>query len=156
MRIGFGWDLHKLEEGRKLVLGGVEIPSEKGCLGHSDGDVVLHALTDALLGSLALGDIGDHFRDTEPKWKDAKSSIFVKEALRHIKEKGFYVSNVDITIILEKPKLYPFKDKIRENIAALLDLTKEQVSFKAKTKEGMGEVGKSEAVESIAVVLIDK
>ncbi|MCX7830151.1 MAG: 2-C-methyl-D-erythritol 2,4-cyclodiphosphate synthase [Acidobacteria bacterium] len=154
MRIGFGWDLHKLEKGRKLILGGVEIPSEFGCLGHSDGDVVLHSITDAILGSLALGDIGDHFKDTDPKWKNAESSIFLKESLRLLKEKGFAISNIDATIILEKPKLYPYKEKIRENISKILELNIDQVSFKAKTREGIGEVGRSEAVECYAVVLV--
>lgn len=153
MRIGFGWDLHKLVKGRKLFLGGVEIPSEKGALGHSDGDVVLHSLTDAIFGSLALGDIGDHFKDTDERWKDAQSSIFVKEALRLINDKGYRIANVDITVILEKPKLFPFKDAIREKIAQTLGLNKEQVSFKAKTKEGIKEAGKSETIESFAVVL---
>lgn len=156
MRIGFGWDLHRLEKGRKLVLGGVEIPFEKGCLGHSDGDVVLHALTDAILGSCSLGDIGDHFKDTDERWKNAESSIFVEESLRLIKEKNYSVSNVDITIILQEPKLFPFKEKIRENISRLLKTEKENVSFKAKTKEGIGEVGKGEAVECFASVLVKK
>lgn len=156
MRVGFGWDIHRLVKGRKLLLGGVEIDSEKGALGHSDGDVVLHSLVDAILGSLSLGDIGDHFKDTDLKWKDAESSIFVKEALRLLKEKGFSLSNVDITVILEKPKLYPYKEKIRKRISDLLNIDVEQVSFKAKTKEGIGETGKGEAIESFSVVLITR
>lgn len=156
MRIGFGWDFHKLQKGRKLILGGIEIPFEKGSLGHSDGDVVLHALTDAILGSLSLGDIGDHFKDTDQRWKDKDSSFFVKEALRLITEKNFMIKNVDITLILEKPKLFSYKEKIRENISNFLNTEKENISFKAKTKEGIGEVGIGEAVECFATVLIEK
>lgn len=156
MRVGFGWDLHRLEKGRKLILGGVEIPFEKGCFGHSDGDVVLHALTDAILGSCALGDIGDHFRDTDEKWKNEKSSIFLEKSLRLIEEKNYFVSNVDITLILQEPKLFPYKEQIRENISRFLQIEKGNVAFKAKTKEGIGAVGKGEAVECFAVVLVKK
>lgn len=154
MRVGFGWDLHRLEMGRKLVLGGIEIPFEKGCLGHSDGDVVLHAVTDAILGAVAAGDIGDHFRDTDPKWKDARSFFFVKKALEISKEKGFTVGNIDVTLVLEKPKLYDFKGEIAANIASLLGIDVADVSFKAKTREGLGEIGRGEAVECFAVVLL--
>lgn len=154
MRVGFGWDLHRLEGGRKLVLGGIEIPFEKGCLGHSDGDVVLHAVTDAILGAVAAGDIGDHFRDTDPKWKDARSFFFVKKALEISKEKGFRVGNIDITLVLEKPKLYDFKGEIAANIASLLGIDVADVSLKAKTREGLGEIGRGEAVECFAVVLL--
>lgn len=156
MRIGFGWDIHKLTEGRKFVLGGVQIESEKGSLGHSDGDVVLHALTDAILGVLSLGDIGEHFKDSDEKWKDADSSIFVCKALNLLKEKGYKILNVDITVILEKPKLSPYKEEIRKKIASLLEIEINDVSFKAKTKEGLDEVGKGNAVECFAVVLVNR
>jgi 2-C-methyl-D-erythritol 2,4-cyclodiphosphate synthase len=153
VRIGFGSDFHKLKKGRKLYLGGVEIPFEKGSLGHSDGDVVLHALTDAILGSISKGDIGDHFRDSDPKWKDKRSEIFLKYALKLLKEQNYKIENVDITLILEKPKLFNYKEQIRKNISLLLGIDESCVSFKAKTKEGVGAIGKGDALECYAVVL---
>ena len=156
MRVGFGWDLHRLAAGRPLILGGMEIPFEKGCLGHSDGDVVLHAVTDAILGASASGDIGDHFRDTDPKWKDARSFFFVKKALELAAEKDMKVGNIDITLILERPKLYDFKGEIAANVASLLGIDSSDVSFKAKTREGLGEAGRGEAVECFAVVLMEE
>jgi 2-C-methyl-D-erythritol 2,4-cyclodiphosphate synthase len=154
MRIGSGWDLHRLVEGRPMILGGVEIPSERGPLGHSDGDVVLHAVTDAILGAAAAGDIGDHFRDSDPKWKDARSFFFVKRAVEIAAEKGLKVGNIDITLVLEAPKLYDHKAEIAANISSLLSIEPSKVSFKAKTMEGLGEVGRGEAVECFAVVLL--
>jgi len=156
VRVGLGWDLHRLAAGRPLILGGVEIPFEKGCLGHSDGDVVLHAVTDAVLGAAAAGDIGDHFRDTDPQWKGARSFFFVKKAVEIAAGKGLKPGNADVTVILEKPKLYEFKGGIAANIASLLGLDPSAVSFKAKTKEGLGEVGTGEAVECFAVVLLEE
>ena len=154
MRVGFGWDLHRLAEGGPLILGGVEIPFERGSLGHSDGDVVFHAVTDAILGAAAAGDIGDHFKDSDQKWKDARSFVFVKKAIELAAEKGFKVENIDITLVLEKPKLYDRKAEIVANIASLLSIDAGRVSFKAKTKEGLGDVGRGEAVECFAVALL--
>lgn len=154
MRIGFGTDFHRLLKGRKLFLGGIEIPSEFGAVAHSDGDVVLHSLTDAILGSIGKGDIGDHFRDTEERWKDERSEVFLKKALSLLEEEGKYIENVDITLILEKPKLYDYKEKIKENIAKLLTIEKERVSFKCKTNEGLGDIGNSNALQCFAIVLV--
>jgi len=153
-RIGFGNDVHRLIENRPLILGGVEIPAEKGAVGHSDADALLHAITDAILGALALGDIGSHFSDKDEKWKNADSFIFLSEAVRLMKEEGFLVVNVDSTVSLEKPKLRPFIDKMRENIAKALEIKIECVSVKAKTGEKVGAVGEEKAVKAAAVVLL--
>ena len=154
-RIGFGNDIHKLVSGKPLILGGVEIPADKGAVGHSDADVLLHAITDAILGALALGDIGSHFSDKDARWKDADSFVFLKHTIELMKEKGFRVVNVDSTISLEKPKLRPHIDKMRENLAKVLETNLDCVSVKAKTGEGLGEVGKEKAIKAEAVVLLD-
>ncbi len=154
LRIGFGTDIHRLIAGRKLVLGGVEIPSELGADGHSDADVLLHALCDALLGSLALGDLGSHFPNDEERWRNAESSIFVKYALGLIHQRGYQVANVDSTIDIEKPKLRPYIDAMRENLAKVLEIDVHQVSVKAKTGEKIDAVGESRAVRAQAIVLI--
>ena len=154
LRIGFGTDIHRLVAGRRLVLGGVEIPSEFGADGHSDADVLLHALTDALLGALALGDLGTHFPNNEERWRNAESSIFLKYALGLIHQRGYRVVNVDSTIDLEKPKLRPYIDQMRENLANVLEIDIHQVSVKAKTGEKVDAVGEQRAVRAQAIVLI--
>lgn len=153
-RIGFGNDIHRLSAGRPLILGGVPIESELGAIGHSDADALLHAITDAILGALALGDIGSHFSDKDEKWKNADSSMFLREAVRMMKEKGFEVENLDSTISLEKPKLRPFIDRMRGNLAEILELDVSCVSVKAKTGEKVDAVGENRAIKAEAVVLL--
>ncbi len=154
--IGFGYDSHKLGKGKDLILGGIKIPSELGTESHSDGDAVLHALCDAIFGASALGDIGEHFPDTDPKYKNADSSIFLKAAMDILKQQNLLLINIDVTIILERPKLSPFKEEIRQNISSLCNLPLERVSIKAKTNEKMGFVGRSEGVCVYCVVQIEK
>ncbi len=154
LRIGEGWDIHALVEGRKLVLGGVEIPHSKGLLGHSDADALLHAITDALLGAAALGDIGAHFPDTEAQFKGADSSVLLAEAACRVRAKGFEIGNVDSTVIAQAPKLAPHIAAMRERIANVLGVAVEQVNVKAKTAEKMGPVGEGLAMEARAVVLL--
>jgi 2-C-methyl-D-erythritol 4-phosphate cytidylyltransferase/2-C-methyl-D-erythritol 2,4-cyclodiphosphate synthase len=146
--VGFGFDVHRLAEGHSLVLAGVEIPSPIGTVAHSDGDVVFHALVDALLGALALGDIGEHFPDTDPAWKGAASSQFVEHAVGLIKQHQCRIINVDCTLVLESPKILPFKQAMRENIARLCGLPLERVAVKATTSERMGYVGRKEGVHA--------
>ena len=155
-RIGFGYDVHAFAENRKLILGGIEIPYEKGLLGHSDADVLLHAICDALLGALALGDIGKHFPDTDPNYKGADSTVLLKEVYAMILEKGYVLSNCDSTLVLEKPKLREYTDLMRENIADLLNCSVDQISVKATTSEKMGFVGRGEGVAAYATVLVYK
>ncbi len=155
-RIGFGNDIHRLEANRPLILGGVEIPAEKGAVGHSDADALAHAVTDAILGALALGDIGSHFSDKDERWKNADSFVFLAEAVRLMKEKGFCVGNVDSIISLEKPKLRQFIDKMRENLARVLEIEFESVSVKAKTGEKLDAVGEGKAIKAEACVLLFK
>ena len=154
LRIGEGWDIHALVEGRKLVLGGVEIPQTKGLLGHSDADALLHAITDALLGAAALGDIGTHFPDTDTRFKGADSAELLAEAARRVREKGFAIGNIDSTVIAQAPKLAPHIAAMRARIAQVLALEVEQVNVKAKTAEKMGPVGEGLAMEARAVVLL--
>lgn len=154
-RIGFGSDIHQLVSGRPLILGGVEISADKGAVGHSDADALTHAITDAILGALALGDIGSHFSDKDARWQDADSFLFLKHTIELMKEKGFRVVNVDSTISLEKPKLRPFIDKMRENLAHILEIKLDCVSVKAKTGEGLDAIGKELAIKAEAVVLLD-
>ncbi len=156
MRIGYGFDIHKLVPGRKLILGGVEIPFEKGLIGHSDADVLLHAITDALLGALALGDIGQHFPDNDPKYKGADSRVLLKYCYGLILEQGYKLVNLDATIVAERPKLMQYLPKIRETIATDLSAEIDQVSIKATTSEKMGFVGREEGISATAVVLIEK
>ena len=146
--------MHRLVEGRKLILGGVEIPFEKGLLGHSDADALLHSICDALLGAIALGDIGKHFPDTDPKYKNADSKIFLTEANRLIKEEGYIVGNVDATIVIERPKMAPYVNDMRKIIAGLLETDINNISVKATRSEGMGFVGKGEGVKVYSTVLI--
>ena len=154
MRIGTGYDVHKLVEGRKLIIGGVEIPYEKGLLGHSDADVLVHAVMDALLGAAALGDIGKHFPDSDPKYKGADSLMLMREVRRILSENGFEVGNVDATIIAQAPKMSPHIDSMRRNIADALGLDVSQVSVKATTEERLGFTGRGEGISAQAVALI--
>ncbi len=154
MRIGMGYDIHPTAPGRRLVLGGIDVESELGLEGHSDADVVLHAVADALLGAAAMGDIGEHFPDTSPRWKDADSGVLLGYVCDLIAENGHKVQNVDINIIAQKPRLGGVKEKIRKSTAELLGIDPGQVSVKAKTKEGLGPVGAGEAIEAMVVVLI--
>ncbi|MBL7976794.1 MAG: 2-C-methyl-D-erythritol 2,4-cyclodiphosphate synthase [Bacteroidetes Order II. Incertae sedis bacterium] len=154
MRIGFGYDVHRLMEGRPFILGGVEIPFEKGLLGHSDADVLLHAITDALLGAAALGDIGAHFPDNDPNWKGANSRHLLRAVMDLIYGAGYKVGNVDATVVLERPKLRPLIDQMRAHIAEDLSITIGQVSVKATTNERMGFVGRQEGVACHAVCLL--
>ena len=156
MRIGTGWDIHRLEKNRKLFIGGVEIPSELGCIAHSDGDVLTHALIDALLGAAALGDIGMLFPDSDVNYKDAFSMDLLLRVITLIRKSGYRIINIDATVILEKPKLRPYIDEIRESIAVCIGIDVSAVSVKAKTAEGLGAVGEGEAIEARAVVLIQE
>ena len=153
-RIGEGWDIHALVPGRKLIIGGVEIPHVTGLLGHSDADVLLHAITDALLGGAALGDIGRHFPDTDPDFKGANSVVLLTEAARRVRAKGWEIGNVDSTVIAQAPKLAPHIPAMRANIAKTLGIDESQVNVKAKTAEKMGPVGQGAAMEARAVVLL--
>jgi len=145
-RCGIGYDLHRLVEGRKLIIGGIEVPSEKGPAGHSDGDVVAHAVCDALLGAAGLGDIGKHFPDTDPKWKGANSLLFLEYAQKLLNENRFAIEHIDVVVILERPKLGPHFPKMREALAKSLNVTAEKVHLKAKTNEGVDAVGRGEAI----------
>lgn len=156
IRIGQGYDVHRLTAGRKLILGGVEIPFEKGLLGHSDADVLLHALCDALLGGAALGDIGKHFPDSDPAYAGVSSLLLLKETARLLREAGYTVGNVDSTVIAQKPKLAPFLPEMRENIARVLVIPVESVSVKATTEEGLGFTGSGEGIAASAVALLLK
>lgn len=153
-RIGTGWDTHRMAAGRPLILGGVTVPSDLGLDGHSDADILLHAVTDALLGALALGDIGLHFPDTDPQWKNAESHRFLAHALQLVQEHGYQVGNADTTIILQRPKLKDFRVAIRENLARLLQTPLDAVSVKFKTAEGVGPVGERLSAEVQASVLL--
>jgi 2-C-methyl-D-erythritol 2,4-cyclodiphosphate synthase len=154
MRIGQGYDVHKLVEGRKLILGGVEIPYEKGLLGHSDADVLVHAVMDALLGAAALGDIGQHFPDTDPRYEGISSIELLKKVGELLEEKGYVVENIDATIIAQRPKLLNYRPKMAENIAQALHLDVSRVSVKATTEEGLGFTGTGEGISSQAITLL--
>ena len=154
MRIGFASDIHRLVEGRRLILAGVVVPFELGEEAHSDGDVVYHAVAESILGALALGDLGKHFPDSDPKYKDIDSSILVKEVVSLMKEKGYSVNNIDVSITLEKPKLKDYIELMRFNLANLLETAIDNVSIKAGTNEGCGPLGRSEAVKAEAIVLL--
>ena len=155
-RIGEGWDIHALVAERKLILGGVEIPFHLGLLGHSDADVLLHAITDALLGAAALGDIGTHFPDTDLAFKGADSGVLLAEAARRVRAKGFEIGNVDSTVIAQAPKLMPHMPAMRARIAQVLGIAVDQINVKAKTAEKMGPVGLGQAMEARAIVLLYK
>ncbi len=155
MRIGIGYDVHRLVEGRKLILGGVEIPFEKGLLGHSDADVLLHAICDAILGAAALGDIGKLFPDTDEAYKNASSLMLLEKVADAVRKVDYSISNIDSTVIAERPKLSPFIDEMRENIAKACKMEKGQVSVKATTEEGMGFTGSGEGIAAQAICLIN-
>lgn len=154
MRIGLGYDVHRLADGRPLILGGVEIPYERGLAGHSDADVLLHAIADALLGAAALGDIGAHFPDTDAEWEGADSQALLRQVVALVRDEGFVPHNVDATVLLERPKLRPHVDAMRENIAEALGLPLGAVSVKATTAEGLGPVGREEGAAAQAVCTI--
>lgn len=156
IRVGYGYDVHRLAEDRKCIIGGVEIPFEKGLLGHSDADVLLHAITDALLGAAALGDIGSHFPDTDDRWKGADSWLLLQEAGRLVRQAGWQVENIDSTVVAQRPRLAPYIPQMRERIAAALELAPAQVSVKGKTEEGLGFTGAGEGIAAHAVCLITK
>ena len=156
IRVGQGYDVHQLVEGRDLILGGINIPFEKGLLGHSDADALLHAITDALLGAAGLGDIGSHFPDTAAEFKDADSRVLLREAYQSVQELGWKVVNVDTTVIAQKPKLAPHIPAMRANISADLGLPENCVNIKGKTNEKLGYLGRMEAIEAQAAVLLIK
>ena len=156
MRVGIGHDTHRLAEGRPLLLGGVRVDHPRGLVGHSDADVVLHAVTDALLGAAGMGDIGDAYPDTDPAYKDRESSFFLWETLGRLNQAGWHVVNVDVIIFAQEPKLGPIKDGIRKNLAGLLGLDAGAVNVKAKTGENVGAIGRAEAIGCQAVVLIEE
>ena len=155
MRVGMGYDVHRLVENRDLIIGGVKIPYEKGLLGHSDADVLLHAIMDALLGAAALGDIGKHFPDTDPKYKGADSMALLVEVGKMLKENKYRVENIDATIIAQAPKMRPHIDTMRQNIADGLDINIDQVNVKATTEEGLGFTGTGEGISSQAICLLE-
>jgi len=155
-RIGEGWDVHALVPGRRLVLGGVEIPYSLGLLGHSDADVLLHAITDALLGAAALGDIGTHFPDTEARFKGADSTVLLAETARRVAAQGWQIGNIDCTVVAQAPKLAPYKAAMRTAIAQALAIDADQVNVKAKTAEKLGPVGQGQSIEARAVALLFK
>jgi len=156
MRIGHGYDVHAFAEGRKLVLGGVDVPHSKGLMGHSDADVLAHAVCDALLGAAALGDIGGHFTDTDPAYKGADSLLLLKAVVKLLKDKGYRVVNVDSTVIAQKPKLAPFIGQMRQNLAEAMGLQLDEVSVKATTEEHLGFTGREEGISAHALCLIEK
>ena len=155
MRVGIGYDTHRLAEGRPLLLGGVRVEHPRGLVGHSDADVVLHAVTDALLGAAGLGDIGDAYPDSDPRWRDADSALFLRETLARLNRDGWRVVNLDVIVFAQEPKLGPVKAAIRANLAALVGLSPEAVNVKAKTGERVGHIGRAEAIACQAVALIE-
>ena len=155
IRVGIGYDVHQLREGLLLTLGGVRIEHTKGLVGHSDADVLIHAICDALLGAAALGDIGKHFPDTDPKYKGIDSRLLLKETVRLIREKGYKINNIDSILCLQKPKVAPYIEQMREELARTMEIDKEQVSVKATTTEHLGFEGREEGISAQAVVLIE-
>jgi 2-C-methyl-D-erythritol 2,4-cyclodiphosphate synthase len=154
LRVGIGNDIHRLVEGRKLILGGVEIPHERGLLGHSDGDSLTHAITDALLGAAALGDIGSHFSDRDPRWAGADSLVFLRHVRDLLEERGFEIANVDATILAERPKMAPYISEMKVRLAEAMKISESQINVKAKTNEGLDAIGRGEAIAAQAVALI--
>lgn len=152
IRVGQGWDVHAFEEGRPLMLGGVLIPGETGLAGHSDADVVLHAVTDSLLGAIGAGDIGEHFPSSDARWKGVDSSAFVREALRLVYERRASITNLDVTLFAQKPRLDPFRDQIRQSVADLLHIHRELVNIKATTTDHLGFIGRAEGIAAAAIV----
>ena len=156
IRVGEGWDVHALVPGRKLMIGGVELEFERGLLGHSDADVLLHAITDALLGAAALGDIGRLFPDTDERWRDADSTVLLAEAARRVRARGWRIANIDSTVTAQAPRLVPYLEAMCERIAQTLDLVRGQVNVKAKSAEKLGPVGQGLSIEARAVVLLSR
>lgn len=156
LRVGQGYDVHQLVAGRPLIIGGVHIPYEKGLLGHSDADVLLHAVTDACLGAVGLGDIGSYFPDNDNAYKNANSAVLLKNVWEMIKDKGYLLVNIDATIIAQKPKMAPYIELMKTNIAAILEAEREQINVKATTTEKLGFTGREEGIASLAVVLLEK
>jgi 2-C-methyl-D-erythritol 2,4-cyclodiphosphate synthase len=154
LRVGIGNDIHRLVEGRKLILGGVEIPHERGLLGHSDGDSLTHAITDALLGAAALGDIGSHFSDRDPRWAGADSLVFLRHVRDLLEEQGFEIANVDATILAERPKMAPYISEMKVRLAEAMKISESQINVKAKTNEGLDSIGRGEAIAAQAIALI--
>lgn len=154
LRTGIGFDVHAFAEGRKLILGGIEIPNDKGLTGHSDADAVLHAITDAMLGSLSLGDIGTHFPDDDPRYKNADSIVFLKKAHELIRNRGYFISNVDVVVMLQQPKIAPYVQKMKEKISKILDIGPDRISIKATTTEKLGFVGRKEGISVMAVATV--
>jgi 2-C-methyl-D-erythritol 2,4-cyclodiphosphate synthase len=154
LRVGIGNDIHRLVEGRKLILGGVEIPHERGLLGHSDGDSLTHAITDALLGAAALGDIGSHFSDRDPRWAGADSLVFLRHVRDLLEEQGFEIANVDATILAERPKMAPHISEMKVRLAEAMKISESQINVKAKTNEGLDSIGRGEAIAAQAIALI--
>jgi len=155
MRIGIGYDIHRLVDEKKLFLGGVEIPYIKGLISHTDGDVVIHAIADAILGALALGDIGQHFPDSDPSYENMPSSNILQRVAIILDQKNFVIGNIDTTIIAEEPKIHPFKEKMVENIADLLGVDRSKINVKATTNEGVGSIGKGDAIAAYAVATLE-
>jgi 2-C-methyl-D-erythritol 2,4-cyclodiphosphate synthase len=155
-RVGIGYDIHRLAEGRKLILGGVEIAHPQGLLGHSDADAVIHALSDAILGALSCGDIGEHFPDTNPEYKDIDSSKLLEMVKEFLDDSGYKINNLDVIIIAQEPKLSPFKKQMREKLCAILGIRQDLLNIKAKTNEGLGELGRCEAIACYATVSLIK
>ena len=156
MRIGFGYDSHRFEPGRKLVLGGVEFPDETGLAGHSDADVLVHAIVDALLGAAALGDIGSHFPDTDPRWKDADSTVLLAQVVKEIRAAGYQVGNIDATVVCERPKIGPCAELIRDRLASVMNVGRGRISVKGKTNEKMDDVGAGLGIAVQAVCLLEE
>ncbi|MCW8812114.1 MAG: 2-C-methyl-D-erythritol 2,4-cyclodiphosphate synthase [Psychromonas sp.] len=154
LRTGIGFDVHAFTEGRKLILGGIEIKHDKGLAGHSDADAVLHAITDALLGSLSLGDIGTHFPDDDPRYKNADSTVFLKRTNEFVRNRGFFVNNIDVVVMLQQPKISPYVQKMKDKISKILDIGSERISIKATTTEKLGFVGREEGISVMAVVTV--
>ena len=155
-RIGIGYDIHRLVEGRDLIIGGVRITHEKGLLGHSDADVLVHAIIDALLGAVALDDIGTLFPDTDPKYKDADSMVLLRNVYKKVQQEGYLINNIDSNIIAQNPKMMPYIPKMKESIATILGLEPNDISIKAKTKEKLDAVGESKAIEANAIVMLER
>ncbi|MFL2999139.1 MAG: 2-C-methyl-D-erythritol 2,4-cyclodiphosphate synthase [Cytophagales bacterium] len=153
-RIGHGYDVHKLEEGKKFIIGGIEIDHDKGAVGHSDADVVIHVICDALLGALSLGDIGKHFPDTDDIYKGIDSKILLQKVMKLVKEEKYQISNVDVTILLQKPKLRNYIDSMRDTLSNIMEINKSQISVKATTTEGLGFVGREEGVAAHCVCIL--
>ena len=154
LRTGIGFDVHAFVEGRNLILGGIEIKHDKGLAGHSDADALLHAITDALLGSLSLGDIGTHFPDDDPRYKNADSTVFLKKANELVRNRGYFINNVDTVVMLQKPKISTYAQKMKDKIAKILDVGSERISIKATTTEKLGFVGREEGISVMAVVTV--